>query len=96
MRIQGLLIGLKRDLAVAAVDLRSRHARMFEEFNRWLCVTHQRMLQEVMPGRDGGATNSQDLFGTESDGKGGARQELSQVSDQGPKHKPETSRRLRR
>jgi hypothetical protein len=48
-RVQGLITDLRRELAVTAVDLRSRNLRMFEEFSRWLSVRHRQMLEDAMP-----------------------------------------------
>lgn len=48
-RVQGLITDLRRELAVTAVDLRSRNLRMFEEFSRWLSVRQRHMLEEAMP-----------------------------------------------
>lgn len=49
LRVQALIIELKRDLAVAAVDLRSRNVRVFEEFSRWISMRERRFLHEVLP-----------------------------------------------
>lgn len=51
MRIQALLIELRRDLAVTAVDLRSRNLRMFEEFCRWISMRERQFLDEALPGK---------------------------------------------
>lgn len=49
LRVQAFIIELKRDLAVAAVDLRSRNLRVFEEFSRWISMRERRFLHEVLP-----------------------------------------------
>lgn len=50
LRVQALIVELKRDLAVAAVDLRSRNLRVLEEFSRWISMRERRYLHEVLPG----------------------------------------------
>lgn len=50
LRVQALIIELKRDLAVAAVDLRSRNYRVFEEFSRWISMRERQFLDEALPG----------------------------------------------
>jgi len=50
LRVQALIIELKRDLAVAAVDLRSRNFRAFEEFTRWISIREKQFLDEALPG----------------------------------------------
>ncbi|MFS6641889.1 hypothetical protein WHK13_14265, partial [Staphylococcus aureus] len=50
LRVQALIIELKRDLAVAAVDLRSRNYRVFEEFTRWISIREKQFLDEALPG----------------------------------------------
>lgn len=50
LRVQALIVELKRDLAVVAVDLRSRNLRVLEEFSRWISMRERRFLSEALPG----------------------------------------------
>lgn len=100
LRVQALLIELKRELAVTAVDLRSRDIRIFEEFSKWLCLRQRKMLEEVLPGpTEPMGDIDADLGVVETGsgtGGGGAPKGIPPTKKPVPKILPELGRKMKR
>ncbi|MFC3651300.1 MobA/MobL family protein [Dyella humi] len=100
LRVQALLIELKRELAVTAVDLRSRDIRIFKEFSKWLCLRQRKMLEEALPGpTESMGDIDADLGVVETSsgtGGGGTPKGMPPTKKPVPKILPELGRKMKR
>lgn len=100
LRVQALLIELKRELAVTAVELRSRNIRIFEEFSKWLCFRQRKMLEEALPGPTEPVDDIDADLGIADTGSGtgggGAPKGMPPPKKPVPKILPELGRKMKR
>jgi len=100
LRVQALLIELKRELAVTAVELRSRDIRIFEEFSKWLCFRQKKMLEEALPGPTGPVDDIDADLGVietgSGTGGGGAPKGMPAPQKPVPKILPELGKKMKR
>lgn len=95
IRVQGLIVELKRDLAVVAVDLRSRNLRVLEEFSRWISMRERRLLSEALPGPTDSGLEVEGDVGAGADtgaGRGGTQKGVPPTDKPTPKVRPELGR----
>lgn len=95
LRVQALIIELKRDLAVAAVDLRSRNIRVLEEFSRWISIRERRLLNDALPGPTDSELEVEGGVGAGANtktGGGDAQKGVPPTDKQTPKVRPELGR----
>ena len=96
-RVQSQLTNLRRELAVTAVDLRLRNARMFEEFTRWLSLRQRRILDAAMPVAPEIEATAEESMGAGTTGEGGASaQRGMEKTEKVPKLAPELGRQFKR
>lgn len=100
LRVQALLIELKRELAVTAVELRSRNVRIFEEFAKWLCFRQRKMLEDALPGPTEPVDDIDADLGVidtgSGTGGGGAPKGMPPTKKPVPKILPELGRKMNR
>lgn len=95
LRVQALIVELKRDLAVVAVDLRSRNLRVLEEFSRWISMRERRFLSEALPGPTDSGLEVEGDVGAGADtgaGRGGTQKGVPPTDKPTPKVLPELGR----
>lgn len=97
-RVQGQLTNLRRELAVTAVDLRLRNARMFEEFTRWLSLRQRRILDSAMPVAPEIELKTEDGVeaGTTGEGGASAQRGMAKTEKTVPKLAPEAEKHFKR
>lgn len=95
LRVQALIVELKRDLAVVAVDLRSRNLRVLEEFSRWISMRDRRLLSEALPGPTDSGLEVEGDVGAGADtktGGSGTQKGVPPTDKTTPKVRPELGR----
>ena len=97
-RVQGQLTNLRRELAVTAVDLRLRNARMFEEFTRWLSLRQRRILDAAMPVAPEVEPKAEEGVeaGTTGEGGASAQRGMAKTEKTVPKLAPEVGKQFKR
>jgi hypothetical protein len=99
LRVQALLIELRRELSVTAVELRSQNVRLFEEFSKWLSFRQRKLLEDALPGP---TIQTEDIHEDPSideetgTGGGGAPKGMPATKKPVPKILPELGRKLKR